>query len=58
MDVDVVEVGPNVLVKYLVDNVLVWMDALLVEAPFAVLSVVMMGVGVGMGVHVGLVMRE
>ena len=54
MDVDVVEVGPNVLVEYLVENALVWMDALFVEASFAVLSVVMMGVGVGVGESVGL----
>lgn len=60
MDVDVVEVGPNVFVEYLVENALVWMDALFVEASFAVLSVVMMGVGVGVGVGlgVGLGVRE
>lgn len=53
VDVDVVEIGPNVLVEYLANNVLVGVDALLVEASFAVLSAVMMSVGVGVGVGAG-----
>lgn len=47
VDVDVVEVGANVLVEYLANNVLVGMNALLVEASFAILSVVMMSMCVG-----------